>query len=117
MRCLQSRVKQADAHAVQPDHAAHPFSTAVAGTVGAAGCRADSSSGFLKLSAFVDEATVFMCGTRPASSNSWPAKCKGTIDHAVDQRSIHRSICRREEVEFATQVPICLTCLPMSLLI
>ena len=58
----------------------------MAGAVAAVGCSVDSSSGFLKLSAFVDEATVFMCGTKPASSNSWPATCKGTNDHSVNQR-------------------------------
>ena len=46
-------------------------SAEVAGS-GAAGAAEVSISGFLKLSAFVDEATVFMCGVRPASLNSWP---------------------------------------------
>lgn len=88
----------------------------MAGAVAAVGCSVDSSSGFLKLRALVDEATVFMCGTKPASSNSWPATWKGTNDHGVNQRLSTEQVSRRKKVELATQVLICLTRLPMSLL-
>jgi hypothetical protein len=45
----------------------------VADSDGVSACAAAPASGFLKLSALVNEVSVFMSGTNPASSNSWPA--------------------------------------------
>ncbi len=51
----------------------YPFTVAAAGGGGLAAASDGGVSGFLKLSALVDDATVFMCDCSPASSNSLPA--------------------------------------------